>query len=60
MHHAVMGAAEAESLELMVGIADEVAVGKEQQFDDVPAQFAGPRGRGCACVPLRIRVGRSP
>ncbi len=46
MHHPVMGAAEAERLELMVGIADEVAVGEEQQFDDVPAQFAGPQDRG--------------
>ena len=57
MHHPVMGPAEPESLELMVGIADEVAVGEEQQFDDVPAQFAGPRGRGRACGALRIGVG---
>ena len=51
MHHPVMRPAEAERLELMVGIADEVAVGEEQQLDDVPAQFAGPRGRGRAWRP---------
>jgi hypothetical protein len=33
----VMGPAEAKSLQLVVGIADEVAVGKEQQLDDIPA-----------------------
>ena len=51
MHHPVMGAAEAEGLQLMVGVADEIAVGEEQQLDDIPAQSAGPRGRGA-------RVGR--
>src|SRR6516164_636889 len=44
MHHAVMGAAEAEGFELMVGVADEIAVGEEQQFDDIPAQIALARG----------------
>ncbi len=43
MHHPVMGAAEAESLQLMVGVADKIPVGEEQQLDDVPAQVAGMR-----------------
>ena len=51
MHHPVMGAAEPERLELVVGIADEIAVGEEQQLDDIPAQFARPRGRGRARRP---------
>src|SRR6185312_384752 len=59
MHHPVMGAAEPESLELVVGIADEVAVGEEQQFNDVPAQFAGPQGRGSTGGALRIGARRA-
>jgi hypothetical protein len=35
-----MGPAEAESLQLLVGIADEIAIGEEQQLDDIPAQIA--------------------
>jgi hypothetical protein len=53
-----MGAAEPERLELMVGIADEVAIGEEQQLDDIPAQFAGTGRRGVA--PLRIGVAGCP
>ena len=41
MHHPVMGPAEPERLQLMVGIADEIAIGEEQQLDDIPAQIAG-------------------
>ena len=41
MHHPVMGPAEPERLQLMVGVADEIAIGEEQQLDDVPAQIAG-------------------
>ena len=37
MHHPVMRPPEPERLELMVGIADEVAIGEEQQLDDIPA-----------------------
>src|SRR6478752_5195825 len=40
VHDAMMGAAEAERLQLLVGIADEIAIGEEQQFDDIPAQIA--------------------
>jgi hypothetical protein len=36
MQHAVVGAAEAELRQHVVGIADEVAIGEEQQLDDVP------------------------
>jgi len=43
----VMRPAEAEGLELIVGIADEIAVGEEQQLDDVPAQIGVAR-RGAA------------
>ena len=43
MHHPVMGAAEPERLQLMIGVADEIAIGEEQQLDDVPAQIAGRR-----------------
>jgi hypothetical protein len=51
MHHPVVRPAEAENLQLMVGIADEVAVGEEQQLDDIPAQSAVAGRRGA-------RVGR--
>ena len=60
MHHPVMGAAEPERLEFMVGVADEVAVGEEQQLDDVPAKFARARGRRRAVGPLRIGVAGGP
>src|SRR5262249_48181338 len=48
MQHPVMGPAEAERLELMVGIAHEVAVGEEQELNDIPAQIArtGAAGGG--------------
>ena len=36
MQHAVMRAAEAELAQHLVRIADEVAIGEEQQLDDVP------------------------
>ena len=45
MHHPVMRPAEAERLQLMVGVADEIAIGKEQQLDDIPAQIARRAGR---------------
>src|SRR4029079_16865111 len=51
MHHPVMRSAETEYLEFMVGIADEIAVGGEQQLDDIPAQTGIARGGGA-------RVGR--
>ena len=43
MQHPMMRPAEAEGLELMVGVADEVAIGEEQEFDDVPAQVGRRR-----------------
>ena len=56
MQHPVMRPAEAERLQLMVGVADEIPVGEEQQLDDIPAQIAGHRGAG---PPLgRPRIGR--
>src|SRR6185312_3803587 len=45
MHHAMMRAAKAEFLQHMIGIADKVAVGEKQQFDNVPADL---RRRGTA------------
>jgi hypothetical protein len=35
-----MGSAEAKSLQLLVGVADEIAIGEEEQLDDIPAQIA--------------------
>jgi hypothetical protein len=37
MQHPVMRPAEPESLQLMVGIPDEITVGEEQELDDIPA-----------------------
>ena len=39
MHDPVMGAPETERLQLMVGIAHKVTIGKEQEFDEVPSQI---------------------
>ena len=52
MHHPVMRAAEAERLQLVVGVADEIPIGKEQQLDDLPAQIAGLRARRIARLPF--------
>ena len=52
MHDAVMRAAEPERLQLMVGVADEIAVGEEQQLDDIPAQFADPAAGDAASLPF--------
>ena len=49
MQHAVMRAAEAEFGEGLVGVADEVAVGEKQQFDEVPDRLSGP-ARTVSCV----------
>ena len=47
MHDPVMRPAESEGLEHLVGIADKVPIGEEQEFDDVPTKFAGAtRGGG--------------
>jgi len=40
MQHAVMGAAEAELGQNLVGIADEVAIGEEQELDEVEIGLA--------------------
>ena len=50
MQHAVMRAAEAEFGERLVGIADEVAIGEEQQFDQVPDRLAGGRAGAASGV----------
>jgi len=42
MHDTVMRPSEPEGLQLMIGVTDEIAVGEEQQLDDIPAQIAGP------------------
>ena len=41
VNHAVMGAAEAELRQHRIGIANKIAIGEEQQLDDIPAQIAG-------------------
>ena len=60
MHHPVMGAAEAKGFQFMVGIADKVAVGEEQQFNDIPAQIGLARGRPPRLRGSRISAGCSP
>src|ERR1700737_3989092 len=45
MDDAMMGAAKSKRLQHMIGVADKVPVGKEQELDDVPAQA---RARGAA------------
>jgi hypothetical protein len=45
MQHPVMRPAEPESLQLVVGVADEIPVGEEQQLNDIPTQIAGSSGR---------------
>ncbi len=37
MHDTVMRPSKPESLELMISVTDEIAVGEEQQLDDIPA-----------------------
>src|SRR6202051_2072514 len=46
MHHPVMRSAEAEDLQLMVRVADKIAVGEEQQLNDIPAQIDLPKAKG--------------
>jgi hypothetical protein len=58
MKHPVMRPAEPESLQLVVGVADEVAVGKEQQLDEIPAQIGMAGGSGSSFSRPRISVGR--
>src|SRR5260221_4320302 len=41
MQDAVVRAAEAELVEELIRIADEVAIGKEQKLDEVPVWLAG-------------------
>ena len=45
MQHPVMGAAEGELAEHLVRVADEIAIGEKQQFDDVPDRLRGRRRR---------------
>jgi hypothetical protein len=42
----------------MVGVADEIPVGEEQQLDDIPAQIGAARGRGPALGRPRISICR--
>ena len=47
MQHPVVGAAEAELEQHLVRVADEIAIGKKQELDDVPDRLAAPpRDRG--------------
>jgi hypothetical protein len=46
MQHPVMGAPETEFRQHVVGIADEVAIGEEQELDDVPDRLVP------ACPPV--------
>ena len=48
MQHAVVGAPEAELRQHVVGIADEVAIGEEQELDDVPDRLVRHVPRGLA------------
>ena len=48
MQHAVVRAAEAELGQHLVGVADEVAVGEEQELDEVPDRLARRAGAGSA------------
>jgi hypothetical protein len=45
VQHAVVRAAEAERDQNLVGVADEVAIGKEEELDQVPARLPGCRRR---------------
>ena len=51
MQHPVMRAPETELGQHVVGIADEVAIGEEQELDDVP----GGLGRAGAALCARCR-----
>ena len=57
MQHAVMRTSEAEGLELVIGVADEIAIGEKQQLDDVPAQARCGAGRSLA---ERVSFGFEP
>jgi hypothetical protein len=48
MHHPVMRPAEPEGFQLMVGIADEVAIGEEQQLNDIQRKVPSRPGAGGA------------
>src|ERR1700704_4079614 len=58
MHDTVMRPSEPESLQLMIGVTDEITVGEEQQLDDIPAQIAGPGVGGAPFAGPRVMVGR--
>jgi len=54
VEHPMMGAAEAEFSEHVVGVTDKVAVSEEQEFDNVPDRLVRPvRGIGGAGRALR-------
>ena len=45
VQHAMVGAAEAEFCQHLVGIADEIAIGEEQKLDEIPARLLRRRAR---------------
>jgi hypothetical protein len=53
-----MRPAEPESLQFVIGVTDEIPVGKEQEFDDIPAQIGRARGSRTPFRSPRIRVAR--
>jgi len=58
MHDTVMRTPEPEDLQLMIGVTDEIPVGKEQQLDDIPTQISRPVAWGSLFGGPRIRVRR--
>ena len=59
MQHPMMGAAEAQFEQHLVRIADEIAIGKKQQLDDVPDRVRGRyRRRTGRCAIGHTRAGR--
>jgi len=51
MHYPVMRPAEPESLQFVIGVADEIPVGEEQELDDIPAPIGGARAAGRRSAP---------
>ena len=49
MQNAVVGTAEAECGQCLVGIPDEIAVGEKQELDQIPDGFAAATGRRRFC-----------
>src|SRR5258708_3989196 len=46
MQYAVMSAAKSELLERIVRVTDEISIGKEQEFNEIPQRLVGGRRGG--------------